>query len=476
MEIINGLKSKIGVAEIEKISNFLGESAEAVSKSLDLSLNAMLGGLKGVSTNDGNAAKILKVINDGGHSGDLTDDLPRLFNNPDKVQLLITIGKNINNHFFNSKAGVLIDKIAEIGALSKTSASSLFSLSAPLILGVLGKSIKTEGLNLDGFTAKLSNAGLSTEAGTSAVLLGSLGFSGTSSVPPKEIYVPTPEISKPAPAIAPAPVVKEPSQTVNKQKSKKEGNSEGSINWLAWVFLAILGLAAMFYTFRGKYQGTPKTADEISSKDSSFYESEKKMFENLETDRNKMATIGSTGNTGLNDLSVKEGANAASNADLKTDADEDFDSPAFSNNKVVSEKTAPKTETPVRSAPEPARNTSPSQNKQPTVTPERATSDTRPMSVKLGESNSFSGINGLSFKSNSAEIRSKGALNDVVSYLKSNPAKSIQIAGTGSSVRVAEDRAYGLQGALYEAGISTSRIQVLSNPVQGDGPVVVKVK
>ncbi|AWV97966.1 DUF937 domain-containing protein [Arcticibacterium luteifluviistationis] len=462
MEIINGLKAKIGGAEVEKVSQFLGESTMAVSKSLDLALNAMLGGLKGVTTSEGDAAKILKVINDGGHSGDLTDDLPRLFNNPDKVQLLITIGKNINNHFFNSKSGVLIDKISEIGALSKTSASSLFSLAAPLILGVLGKSIKTEGLNLEGFTSKLNNANLSTDAGTSSILLESLGFSGNYSAAPKEAFVSTPEVSKPA-AVAAAPIVNEPIEESKRSKKRvKKSRSEGPINGMAWVFLALLGLAAMYYTFKDKYLGTPKDAQRISLKDSAFYESEREMFENLDTDRNKMPPVSSSTN-GLNDLSVKEEPIAAETKD-------NFNSPAFSSKPVE-----PKVETPVERTPRPVTNTSPNVNV-PSATPERATSDTRPMAVKLSDSNSFSGINGLVFKSNSAEIRSKGSLNDVVTYLKANPTKSIQIAGTGSSARVAEDRAYGLQGALYEAGISTSRIQVLSNPVKGDGPVVVKVK
>lgn len=468
MEIINGLKSKIGGAEVEKISQFLGESTEAVSKSLDLSLNAMLGGLKGVSSHEGDAAKILKVINDGGHSGDLTDDLPRLFNNPDKVQLLITIGKNINNHFFNSKAGVLIDKISEIGALSKTSASSLFSLAAPLILGVLGKSIKTDGLSLDGFTTKLKNEELSTDANTSAVLLGSLGFAGAVSSVPQETPAPKTEVSK---KVVPIPKTKtsvekellDDNQPATRQKVKKEESSEAPINWMAWVFLGILGLAAMFYTFRDKYQGVPKLDENLSSKDSSFYESEREMFENLDTDRNKVLQVGTADG---DDLSLKQETSTENGAD-------DYNSPAFSNNKTAVEKVTPEVETPEERAPEPVSNVTPIIN---TPSSEPATRDTRPMTVKLSDSNNFSGINGLTFKRNSAEINAKGAINDVVSYLKSNPGKSIQIAGTGTSARVAEDRAYGLQGALYEAGISTSRIQILSKPVKGDGPVVIKIK
>ncbi|MFT7434589.1 MAG: hypothetical protein ACI8UX_000380, partial [Psychromonas sp.] len=103
MEIINSLKSRIGEAEEEKICQFLGESIESVDKSFDLILNAMLGGLKEIAQRNGDASAVLKVINDGGHSGDLTDNLLGLFGNSNKMKLLITIGKNINSHFFVNK-------------------------------------------------------------------------------------------------------------------------------------------------------------------------------------------------------------------------------------------------------------------------------------------------------------------------------------------------------------------------------------
>ncbi|MFT4734185.1 MAG: OOP family OmpA-OmpF porin, partial [Arcticibacterium sp.] len=157
MEIINSLKSRIGEAEEEKICQFLGESIESVDKSFDLILNAMLGGLKEIAQRNGDASAVLKVINDGGHSGDLTDNLLGLFGNSNKMKLLITIGNNINSHFFGNNIVKVINKITSLGGISKTSAVSLFSLAAPLVLGVMGKNIKIENLDKDQFSLRLQN-------------------------------------------------------------------------------------------------------------------------------------------------------------------------------------------------------------------------------------------------------------------------------------------------------------------------------
>jgi outer membrane protein OmpA-like peptidoglycan-associated protein len=98
------------------------------------------------------------------------------------------------------------------------------------------------------------------------------------------------------------------------------------------------------------------------------------------------------------------------------------------------------------------------------------------MSVKLNQSNSFFGINGFSFKNNSAEIMNRGSLNLLVQYLKNNPTRKIQIAGTGTSGSLAEDRAFGLQGVLFELGVDVSQTEIMKFLTSDDGPVVVKIK
>jgi outer membrane protein OmpA-like peptidoglycan-associated protein len=431
MDIINSLKSRMGEAEEAKLSQFLGENKESVEKSLTLTLSTMLGGLKEIATRDGDAAGIMKVISDGGHSGDLTDDLASLFNNSDKIQLLITIGKNINNHFFKNKVDTYVERIAKGGEISKTSASSLLSLSAPLVLGALGKNIKLESLNVTSFTSRLLDENLGSSYKKEHDIFASV--QSTYSEP----KVDDEQIE-----------TKEPRRTAH----EKSGNS---ISWLAWLMLGLLGLAVAFYALKDKNLLSSDNLEIIEiPNDSTDSKTEEDVFDALNTENDKNTKVPET--------------------EEKTVVVQP--SPAIIQPKVEPPKTVKSTVS------EPVRNT----QVRPTIavvetenrsrTNNTSTTDTRPMSVKLNQSNTFFGINGLSFKNNSAEIANKGSLNTLVQYLKSNPTRKIQIAGTGTSGSLAEDRAYGLQGALFEQGIDVSQTEILKLPSSEDGPVVVKIR
>jgi len=98
----------------------------------------------------------MDVLKDGGHTGEILDDLPSLLGNFDKTQLLITIGSNIFNYFSGNKSNGIVEKLSTLNGIRKTSASSLVGLAAPLVLGALGKVVGREGLGVSGLTRLLS--------------------------------------------------------------------------------------------------------------------------------------------------------------------------------------------------------------------------------------------------------------------------------------------------------------------------------
>ncbi|MFT5884153.1 MAG: hypothetical protein ACI9IP_000608 [Arcticibacterium sp.] len=424
MEIINSLKSRIGEAEEEKICQFLGESKKSVEKSFDLTLNAMLGGLKEIAQRNGDASAVLKVINDGGHSGDLTDNLLGLFGNSDKMKLLITIGKNINSHFFGNNIEKVINKITSLGGISEASASSLFSLAAPLVLGVMGKNIKIENLDKNQFSSRLQNEKMTLDPEVSSSLLSALGFSDNGVRHPIKNNL----------------VESEVTQEYRQVYKKRKEPSGDKLNWIAWVLLALLGLVVAYYTLKDKYLA-PQTKQEIvtSISDSSDMNSiDDGIFEELDMERNE-------------NNSKEEGS-----LDQKTELEAPVDEGNLEEKDEVISLQIPQNTTVTIETP--------------------ALIDTRSMAVKLRSSRSFFAINNLSFKMNSAEVSNSGAVGELINFLYDNPGKSLEIAGTGSSKIIAEDRAYSLQGLLYESGIDISRLKVLPYSIKGEGPVVVKIK
>ena len=83
------------------------------------------------------------------------------------------------------------------------------------------------------------------------------------------------------------------------------------------------------------------------------------------------------------------------------------------------------------------------------------------------------------FRKNSAEISSKGQLEDVAKYLKSNRKAKATIAGGSESKggTIGEDRAYAVREALFEKGVSENQLSVQSSSVKDvNAKVVIKIK
>ncbi|MDP5120675.1 MAG: DUF937 domain-containing protein, partial [Spirosomaceae bacterium] len=81
MNLIEFLREKLTASVIEKISSFLGESHENVATAMQAALPTILGGLVQQGTTDEGAKKIMDIIKDGGHTGDILNNMSGLLDN-----------------------------------------------------------------------------------------------------------------------------------------------------------------------------------------------------------------------------------------------------------------------------------------------------------------------------------------------------------------------------------------------------------
>jgi hypothetical protein len=150
MDFLSKIKSNISAKTVENLASFLGENLPEVESGLGLSLNSFFAGLLKYADSDVELTNIINVLNDGGHTGDIFNNIESFSSNFEKTQLLVTIGNNISAHFLGKKVPLLVEKISDISEVRKTSAASLLSLSAPIILGSIGKTMKEGNLDLAG--------------------------------------------------------------------------------------------------------------------------------------------------------------------------------------------------------------------------------------------------------------------------------------------------------------------------------------
>ncbi len=465
MNIVNSLESRIDSSAMTSLSEFVNEPIESLKNSFGLSINYMLAGLIAIAKKEGTAASILKVIKDGGHSGDLIEDLSGLFAKKDKLQLLVTIGKNINSHFFNGSSQSYIDVLATKGGVSSNAAGSLMSLSAPLVLGVLGKNVRTNNWSEKEFTEALLEE--EKEVITPDFLLGV--------APAASIFDRKTDGEEKAKKVKPKP------SPIHIHKEKK--NKEGNLAWLAWVFLGLLGISALYYVFKDKLF-LPKDSSEVvenaistdggdklneeGSENSDSFNSNDSFVESPNTK--------SEGTQRSNSL-TKPGGNLEpekANQSVKAKPVSSTPTPSSGNASDNSDtfKGGNRSYSSTSSIDELSEGTIGTSIGEPVVT-----KDNRPMSSKLGEgSTGYFGINGLSYKYGSAEIIKEGQLSALVDYLRKNPEKTLSISGTGSLPQLASDRAYALRGVLYANDIALSRIKIASEAQPGNDPVLVSIK
>lgn len=441
MNIVNNLVSQISTEARTKLSEFLGESLEKSTSGLEVSLKAVLLGLVDIVRMNGSADSISKVIKDGGHSGDLLDDISNLFGKKDKLQLLVTIGKNINTHFFQSDLDSYAKDLAVKNGISTGSAHSLLSLSAPLVLGKLGKNIKTNNWTNDQLAAALLNEGE----------IYSLGAPAPRSTPQEQESKPL-EIQKP----------------ITNTPEEKVSSKDENLGWLAWLFLAFLSLGALYYTFKGRIEGdNSASGSELSSAplsnqmlpDSSAESNADEMFDALNTDRNKTDNPVQITEPQTTDENISPGSNRdnENNSSPSSPSTGETASGGAANGNIRPQSP---------SASYPSRNNT-------ADLPPVTSSDNRAMSSKL-ETGDFFGINGLTYKYGSAEIVSEGKISELIRYLQANPSSTIIVKGGGENQKIAEDRAYALKDLLYQKGISSNRVRV-SPQKSPDEPVSVRI-
>lgn len=418
MNLIEFLREKLTASVTEKISNFLGEPHENIETAMQAALPTILGGLVQQGTSDEGAKKIMDIIKDGGHTGDILNNLSSLLDNYDKSQLLVTIGTNIFNHFFGNTSTILTDKVANLSNIKNPSAASLLGLTAPMVLGAIGYVVEKENLGISGLKSLLNEQRDDVSKALPQTIAPHLPLRSISPVQSEEKVVAAPKVEK---------VVETKKTTV-----KTEDKSKSTIgNLLPWVFLIMLGLLATYYMRSCRVEPNDIDSSVVLDGDS------------LNTD----------GMSGIIDDS----------ADIVYDGDDI--------NKVIPERS---TSTSTPNSQSTADNSS-TINGRTTTTPSRNNESSTPVlnAQALRNSRSWVNVSSRTFGSNNAEVRNLNEINSIASYLQQNPTATVSIAPSGSG-RVAEDRAYAVREQLYQKGIDISRI-LIESPRSGNGGVSIKL-
>ncbi len=155
MNLLELAKGQIGQIVAQQAAAFLGEKPEAATKALDAILPALLGSnLQKASTPSG-ADMLFQLLGKPENNGGLLDNLSVLLGGGVETNNLINSGSGLLNTLLGDKLGGIANAVASFSGLRSSSASSLLSIAAPLLMNLLGKQVKTGGLDVAGLTTLL---------------------------------------------------------------------------------------------------------------------------------------------------------------------------------------------------------------------------------------------------------------------------------------------------------------------------------
>lgn len=154
--ILDNVKQLISENVVSSIAGRLGESPQNVSRGLHAGSVSILGGLANKSSDPAEMSKVFDLISKpGAAAGAVADDVALVREGKAPTELADTSSRFLSD-LFGDRTSLVNGVVSEASGLSGESASSIMRFAAPLVLGFLGRHIRTGGLDLKSFTQLLS--------------------------------------------------------------------------------------------------------------------------------------------------------------------------------------------------------------------------------------------------------------------------------------------------------------------------------
>ena len=152
MNLLETLKNHATPDLIGKAAAILGESEPGVSKAVGGILPTVLGGLLGKSATTGGASELMDMFSSGAYDGNIPDDVSGLL---DGATAAADTGGGLPGSLFGDKIAGISNLISSFSGIKGSSVSSLLAMAAPLVMGVVGRQVASQGLGATGLQSLL---------------------------------------------------------------------------------------------------------------------------------------------------------------------------------------------------------------------------------------------------------------------------------------------------------------------------------
>lgn len=153
MNLLETLKGYVTPDLIGRAAALLGESEPGVSKAVGGILPTVLGGLLGKAASTGGANELMGLFAAGAHNGDILDNVPDLLDGA--TATAPETGGALLGSLLGDKTGGIANLLSSFSGIKNSSVLSLLGIAAPLVMGVVGRQVRTQGLDATGLQSLL---------------------------------------------------------------------------------------------------------------------------------------------------------------------------------------------------------------------------------------------------------------------------------------------------------------------------------
>jgi hypothetical protein len=145
IDLIDLAKRQLTPDVVDKLSAFTGETTPATSKALTGSVPTVLAGMLQSASAPGGLTRLIDLFGQGRHDGSMLSALTGQLGGGSDLDGLISSGGSILGSLFGTRQEAVTGVIASTSGVRQSSAGSLFSIAAPMVLGLIGKQLSSSG-------------------------------------------------------------------------------------------------------------------------------------------------------------------------------------------------------------------------------------------------------------------------------------------------------------------------------------------
>lgn len=174
-DLLGTLSQQMSGQVVAQISKQLGTDPQSTQSAINAALPMLLGAISRNAASPHGAQALDKALSQ--HDGSILTDLLGAVNSKDKV----ADGAKILGHVLGNRQGNVQQGLSQLSGISADNSAQLLAILAPVVMGALGQTKKSSGLNADDLAALLGGQKQSFD-GPLGSLVGLLDSDGDGSV------------------------------------------------------------------------------------------------------------------------------------------------------------------------------------------------------------------------------------------------------------------------------------------------------